>query len=85
MIYVYVRGYIMSNLIYTASDKGHLDLRLAEKSISFHSRYGGCSKYLTKDREIAHGMVDYRKSLVLKASRVGMTLESYCKRFNIKL
>lgn len=72
-------------VVYEASDKGHLDLRAAKKAVSFHSRYGGSSKELSKDIKIAQGMVEYRKSLVVKASRVGMTLEQYCQRFNIKL
>lgn len=35
--------------------------------------------------KIAAGKVEYRKELVRKANRVGMTLDQYCIRFNIKL
>lgn len=73
------------SVVYSASDKGHLDLRFAEKAVRFHASYGASSKHIHEEMKIAHGMVEYRKNLVLKASRVGMTLEQYCQRFNIKL
>lgn len=37
------------------------------------------------DNKTAYGKVAYRIELLRKAERVGMTLEQYCKRFNIKL
>lgn len=73
------------SVVYSASDKGHVDLRKVAKPVVFATTYGASSKHLREEMKIAHGMVDYRKSLVVKASRVGMTLEQYCQRFNIKL
>lgn len=40
---------------------------------------------IVESTKIAHGLSEYRKGLIRKAERVGMTLEQYCKRFNIKL
>ena len=77
----------MSNpIVYSTTD------RVTSKSPLFSAPYGKnpADLYETAHRidestKIAHGLSEYRKGLIRKAERVGMTLEQYCKRFNIKL
>lgn len=77
----------MSNpIVYSTSN------RVTSKSPLFSAPYGknpanlyDTSERIVKASKIAHGLSEYRKELLRKAERVGMTLEQYCKRFNIKL
>lgn len=71
-------------IVYSTAD------RETSKSPLFSAPYGKNPEYVVtreenKDNKTAYGKVAYRMELLRKAERVGMTLEQYCKRFNIKL
>lgn len=77
-------------IVYSTSDRG--TVRNTAYRTMFGAPYGKnpADLYETSHRideatKIAHGLSEYRKDLLRKAVRVGMTLEQYCKRFNIKL
>lgn len=64
--------------------------RETSKSPLFSAPYGKNPESIitheeNNDNKTAYGMVNYRIELLRKAERVGLTLEQYCKRFNIKL
>lgn len=77
-------------IVYSTADRG--TVRNTSYRAMFGAPYGKnpADLYETSHRideptKIARGLSEYRKDLLRKAERVGMTLEQYCKRFNIKL
>lgn len=81
----------MSNpIVYSTADRGIV--RNTAYRVMFSAPYGKnpadlyeTSQRIGESTKIARGLSEYRKGLIRKAERVGMTLEQYCKRFNIKL
>lgn len=80
----------MSNpIVYSTADRGGT-VRNTTYRAMFSAPYGKNPESIVtredgNENKTAYGKVAYRMELLRKAERVGMTLEQYCKRFNIKL